>query len=322
LRYEVADFEAGYNWTMGSNTTMRLFGGARFAHFNQRASVDVAATNGTTISGASAASAKRKTTYWGVGPRLGLNGALGIGNSGFNIFGSVSGAVLYGKFKDQHSVATGTTANLSPAFSSRDQSKHRWVPNAEGELGLGYNFGAGGGTSVGLQLGYRAEGWWGVNSDSPVLSGTSSSHKANQMMHGPFVRLIATFGSAPAAPMASPPPPPPPAAVARKSFIVFFDFDRSNITAEGQRTINDAVAAAKSGNSAQITLTGHTDRSGSEQYNMALSMRRAEAVKAAMIRQGVPAASIVVIAKGESQPLVPTADGVREPQNRRVEILI
>jgi outer membrane protein OmpA-like peptidoglycan-associated protein len=140
-------------------------------------------------------------------------------------------------------------------------------------------------------------------------------------MHGPFVRLVATFGAAPAAPMAPPPPPPPPA-MAKKSFIVFFDFDKSNITSAAQTTINDAVAAAKAGHSAQVTLTGHTDRSGSEQYNLALSLRRAEAVKANMIRQGIPASSIVVIGKGESQPLVPTADGVREPQNRRVEIVI
>ena len=55
---------------------------------------------------------------------------------------------------------------------------------------------------------------------------------------------------------------------------------------------------------------------------MALSLRRAEAVKANMIKQGIPASAIVVIGKGESQPLVPTADGVREPQNRRVEIVI
>jgi outer membrane protein OmpA-like peptidoglycan-associated protein len=51
-------------------------------------------------------------------------------------------------------------------------------------------------------------------------------------------------------------------------------------------------------------------------------LRRAEAVKANMIKQGIPASAIVVIGKGESQPLVPTADGVREPQNRRVEIVI
>jgi outer membrane protein OmpA-like peptidoglycan-associated protein len=142
-------------------------------------------------------------------------------------------------------------------------------------------------------------------------------------MHGPFVRVAYNWGAPPLAPaMAAAPPPPPPAATTAKSFIVFFDFDRSNITAQAQATINDAVAAAKAGNSTRITLTGHTDRSGSEQYNQALSVRRGEAVKAAMIRGGIPANAIVVIGRGESQPLVQTPDGVREPQNRRVEIVI
>ena len=55
---------------------------------------------------------------------------------------------------------------------------------------------------------------------------------------------------------------------------------------------------------------------------MALSLRRANAVKDALVREGVPATGIAVIGRGESQPLVQTADGVREPQNRRVEIVI
>jgi len=106
------------------------------------------------------------------------------------------------------------------------------------------------------------------------------------------------------------------------AFTASFDFDRSNITADAQRVITEAAAAAKAGNVSRIQLTGHTDRSGSDQYNMALSLRRGEAVKQALIRQGIPAASIAVIGRGERQPLVPTADGVREPQNRRVEILL
>ena len=73
---------------------------------------------------------------------------------------------------------------------------------------------------------------------------------------------------------------------------------------------------------ARITATGHTDTSGPEAYNMALSLRRANAVKDALVREGVPATAITVVGKGESQPLVQTADGVREPQNRRVEIVI
>jgi outer membrane protein OmpA-like peptidoglycan-associated protein len=152
--------------------------------------------------------------------------------------------------------------------------------------------------------------------------GGQSSHSSNQFMHGPFVRVSYNFGAPPAMPVTAAPPPTGQPAMSKKSFIVFFDFDKSNITAEAQKTINNAAATAKSGNAAQVTLTGHTDRSGSEQYNLALSLRRAEAVKAAMIKQGVPASLIVVVGKGESQPLVPTADGVREPQNRRVEIVI
>ncbi len=336
LTYQVADFEAGYNWTMGNNSTLRLFGGLRFAHFNQTtkgsdfygtATLDGGFNPVGTYNG----SYKRKTTFWGIGPRIGLNGQFGIGDSGFNVFGAVSGAVLFGKFKDKHSGSYSAFSTIdgssATAWSTKDKSKSKVVPNAEGEIGLGYNFNTGGGSKVGIQVGYRAEGWWGVTSNAPIDTGNmgsfspKSSNSSDLFIHGPFVRLVATFGSAPAAPVA-PPPPPPPAATAKKSFIVFFDFDKSNITSQAQTTINDAVAAAKAGNSARVTLTGHTDRSGSEQYNMALSLRRAEAVKANMIKQGIPASAIVVIGKGESQPLVPTADGVREPQNRRVEIVI
>ncbi len=333
LSYQVADFEAGYNWTMGQNSNLRLFGGVRFAHFAQRSKGSFNQTISSItpqrpirgLEFGSSAAYKRKTTFFGVGPRLGVNGQFGVGNSGFNVFGGVSGALLYGKYKDSHSFDI--TGSFGPTNASvKDKSKNKIVPNAEGEIGLGYTFNAGGGSTVGLQIGYRGEGWWGVASKAPLFPGitmdgpTRESKSADVFIHGPFVRLIATFGTPAAAPMAPPPPPPPPMNV--KSFIVFFDFDKSNITAEAQKTINDAVAAAKAGGSSRVTLTGHTDRSGSEQYNMALSLRRAEAVKANMIRQGVPASAIVVIGKGESAPLVPTADGVREPQNRRVEIVI
>jgi outer membrane protein OmpA-like peptidoglycan-associated protein len=331
LDYQVADFEAGYNMTMGQNSNLRLFGGIRFAHFNQTAKGS--ASNYECFSGVigdcgssstAFASGKRKTTYWGIGPRIGANGSFGLGNSGFNVFGGLAGALLIGKFKDSLNMYghnTTTEGGTSTTRVTGKKKKTKLVPNLEGEIGLGYNFNAGGGSTVGLQLGYRAEKWWGVTSDAKVLESSFSSHTSDQFMHGPFVRLVATFGSAAPAPMASPPPPPPPARTA-KSFIVFFDFDRSNITAQAQATINDAVAAAKAGNSTRITLTGHTDRSGSEQYNQALSVRRGEAVKAAMIRGGIPANAIVVIGRGESQPLVQTPDGVREPQNRRVEIVI
>jgi len=83
-----------------------------------------------------------------------------------------------------------------------------------------------------------------------------------------------------------------------------------------------AAAAAKQGNAARVSLTGHADRSGSDKYNMALSLKRANAVKDQLVKQGIPADQISVVGKGESEPLVPTPDGVREPQNRRVEIVL
>ena len=69
-------------------------------------------------------------------------------------------------------------------------------------------------------------------------------------------------------------------------------------------------------------MAGHADRSGSAQYNQRLSQRRADVVAAELVRNGVNRSDIGVSAYGESRPLVPTADGVREPQNRRVEIVL
>ena len=110
--------------------------------------------------------------------------------------------------------------------------------------------------------------------------------------------------------------------VAPPSFMVFFDWDRSNLSQQALTTIQQAANAFKAKGNARITATGHTDTSGPESYNMALSLRRANAVKDALVRDGVPAQAITVIGKGESQLLVPTGDNVREPQNRRVEIVI
>src|SRR3954468_4624170 len=119
-----------------------------------------------------------------------------------------------------------------------------------------------------------------------------------------------------------PQPAPPPQAAQATSFMVFFDWDRSDLSGQAQSTIQQAANAFKSTGAARITATGHADRSGPENYNMALSLRRANAVKDSLVRNGVPAGAISVVGRGETQPLVPTADGVREPQNRRVEIVV
>ena len=118
-----------------------------------------------------------------------------------------------------------------------------------------------------------------------------------------------------ARPQAAPAPPP------LKTFLVFFDFDRSDITVEADRVIREAVNAFKARpNQVMIGVVGHTDRSGTVTYNQQLSDRRATAVVGRLIQYGVERKLIRAEGRGESQPLVPTADGVREPQNRRVEI--
>jgi outer membrane protein OmpA-like peptidoglycan-associated protein len=118
----------------------------------------------------------------------------------------------------------------------------------------------------------------------------------------------------PAAMPAAPPPPPP------KVFIVFFDWDKSTITPEGMAVIQQAAAASSSGAPVRVQVTGYTDRSGSPSYNQRLSERRANAVANAMSQLGVPRNQMAVSGRGENDNRVPTADGVREPQNRRVEI--
>jgi hypothetical protein len=142
------------------------------------------------------------------------------------------------------------------------------------------------------------------------------------MLRKLLVVLATTLLAAACASEPPPPPPPPPPVAAPQSFMVFFDWDRSNLSQQAVQTIGQAAAAFKTRGSARITATGHTDTSGPENYNMALSLRRANSVKNELVRQGVPADAVQVIGRGEAGLLVQTGDGVREPQNRRVEIVI
>jgi outer membrane protein OmpA-like peptidoglycan-associated protein len=127
---------------------------------------------------------------------------------------------------------------------------------------------------------------------------------------------------APAPAAAAPTPAPAPAPAVKPAFIVFFDFDRSTITPQARQIIEAAAAEAKRTGTVQINVTGHADRSGANDYNMRLSMRRAEAVRAELGRLGIAAGEVAVRGRGEEEPLVATPDGVREPQNRRAEIVL
>lgn len=142
--------------------------------------------------------------------------------------------------------------------------------------------------------------------------------------------VVIGFGSsapaplaAPPAPVAAPPPPPPPApevACNKGPYIVFFDWDRSDITPEAGTILDSAVTAYGNCDVVPIMLAGYTDRSGSNQYNLGLSARRNSSVRDYLTTRGIPSDRITGQAFGEANPRVPTADGVRELQNRRVEI--
>jgi len=168
-----------------------------------------------------------------------------------------------------------------------------------------------------IGVGYNVTQSLRINLDGRYYGTTNPGTYQNQNI-GVMLGVTYKFGQ----PEAAVAPPPAPAAPVAPSYMVFFDWDRSDLSAQALQTIHQVSSAYKQKGSARVTATGHTDRSGPDDYNMALSLRRANAVKNALVRDGVPASAIAVVGRGETQPLVPTADGVREPQNRRVEIVM
>jgi OOP family OmpA-OmpF porin len=102
---------------------------------------------------------------------------------------------------------------------------------------------------------------------------------------------------------------------------LFFDFDSYLLDGKGLAALRIAAAQAQT-QAVTLVVIGHADRAGSEPYNWDLSLDRADAVRGALAAMGVPARLIAVRAAGETEPLVATADGVRERQNRRVEIVL
>jgi iron complex outermembrane receptor protein len=127
-------------------------------------------------------------------------------------------------------------------------------------------------------------------------------------------------------PAAETPYTPPPVAAAKpastaRSYQVFFDFNKSDLTPQAVTIVDTAAKNAGPAKVTEIEVTGHTDTVGSDAYNMRLSRRRAESVAAELEKQGIPSSEIAIFAKGKKDLLVPTADGVKEPQNRRVQIV-
>lgn len=126
-------------------------------------------------------------------------------------------------------------------------------------------------------------------------------------------------------PVVEAPPPPPEAPVVVQSpepYMIHFGLDEASLDADARAVLAQIKSDLDTTAATRVLVVGHASRAGSEAHNMRLSQKRAEAVKAALSDLGVQAGSIETDARGETDPLVETADGVREPRNRRVRVTI
>jgi outer membrane protein OmpA-like peptidoglycan-associated protein len=253
-----------------------------------------------------------------VGPRVALEGL--YNNSKSTVSGG--GIQAFGATKDE----IAAMANIYYDFNAGGT----WVPYIGAGAGIAFEKAS----ALGLQdnttafayqgivgMGYNIDPTWRVNLEGRYFGTTSPTVVGSSFQNNNIIAMLQLqmkFGAPTQAVAAAPGPAAPQA----PSFMVFFDWDRSDLSAQALTTIRQAAGSYKTKGSARITATGHTDKSGPDDYNMALSLRRANTVKDALVREGVPATAISVVGRGESQPLVQTPDGVREPQNRRVEIVV
>jgi OOP family OmpA-OmpF porin len=258
-----------------------------------------------------------KAGYDFVGPRLELEAGYGQIPVSANIPGTaINGKVgqltvmanLLYDFMPTSVITPYIGAGAGIAFVDSNSSLGSTQFAYQGMLGVAYN--------VSEQLRFMVEGRYVGTTNPSVNTPFGNVSFQNQ-------NILALAGVSYKFTAPPPPPPPPQAApVAPPSFMVFFDWDRANLSEQALTTIRQAANAYKQKGNARVTATGHTDTSGTEAYNMALSLRRANAVKDALVREGVPATNIAVVGRGEQGLLVQTGPNVREPQNRRVEIVI
>lgn len=202
---------------------------------------------------------------------------------------------------------------------------------SDSDIVLAYQGIAGVGYQVSEQLGLFADYRYFATRDPGYSTSTGASVDGEYAAHTMLVGLRWAFNPPPKpmpAPAAAPAPQPAPQPAAQpappavpRNYLVFFDFDRADLTPDARQIVKLAADNAKKGGISRLNLVGHADRSGPAAYNMRLSQRRAESVRTALAADGIPAAQVTTEARGETDPLVPTADGVREPQNRRVEII-
>jgi OOP family OmpA-OmpF porin len=144
----------------------------------------------------------------------------------------------------------------------------------------------------------------------------------NQFNHDMVVGVRYAFNTPPPPVVAAPAPVVAPAPAPARSYLVFFDWDKADLTSRAKAIVKEAADNSTRVQVTRIEVNGYTDTSGTPTYNQGLSVRRAKAVAGELVRDGVPQNAISVQGFGDTHLLVSTGPGVREPQNRRVEIII
>lgn len=105
-------------------------------------------------------------------------------------------------------------------------------------------------------------------------------------------------------------------------FRIFFDWGKTSVSQDGAATLDKVAAILLQPGAGTARIEGHSDRSGSFAANRRSALQRAAAARDYLVRRGVAPARIAIATMGEQAPFIATADGVREPQNRRVDVMI
>jgi outer membrane protein OmpA-like peptidoglycan-associated protein len=216
-------------------------------------------------------------------------------------------------FQDVIWQGVGVTALNGPAAMA--QATNRGSLGYQAIVGLAVPIASAPGLAVTAE--YRFMGLAGSRSFSPAVAGGPELASTSDYNHSILFGLRYAFGVAPV----PAPAPTPVAEVGAKTFLVFFDWDKADLTARSGAIVHDAATYSSHSQYTRIDVDGNTDTSGMPRYNMALSEHRARVVAAELVRDGVPQNVIDMHAYGDTHLLIPTGPGVREPQNRRVEIV-
>ncbi len=248
--------------------------------------------------------------YWGVRPFVGLGA--GVNHVNTDIVGRHRNNRLVGFAADDSSTKFAAQAIAGLAWSISDR--------ANIDLTYRYLTGDAEFASVSSVPAYAQGNFQGDYDNSHTVTlGLRYAFGAEEAPPPPPPPYVAPPAPTPVAPPPPPRPVAPPAPTARQ-FVVYFDWDRSDLTAEARSVITAAANYAKTGSPTRVLVVGHADTSGSAAYNVGLSNRRARTTADALVAQGINGGVISLNGVGETQLAKATADGVREPLNRRSTI--